>query len=64
MGQNVKASHTSDLELGSIANTANPKMVILTHVISQGATDAEMIAAVQSRGYKGRVVVAHDLDRF
>lgn len=41
-----------------------PKLVILTHLISLGATDQEMIAGVWSGGFKGRVVVARDLDRF
>lgn len=60
----LKSAHTSDVEIASIAKTANPKMVILTHVISLGATDSAMIAAVRSRGYAGRVIVAHDLDRY
>jgi len=60
----LASAHTSDVELASIAAVAKPKMVILTHVISLGATDAEMITAVQSRGYTGRVVVGHDLDRY
>jgi Metal-dependent hydrolases of the beta-lactamase superfamily III len=60
----LKSAHTSDVEIASIAKTANPQMVILTHVIALGATDSAMIAAVRSKGYTGRVVVAHDLDRY
>lgn len=60
----LASAHTSDVEIGSIAATANPRMVILTHVVSLGSTDSAMVAAVHSRGYKGRVVVAHDLDRY
>jgi ribonuclease BN (tRNA processing enzyme) len=60
----LASAHTSDVEIGSLAKTANPRMVILTHVISLGATDSAMVAAVHSRGYTGRVVVAHDLDRY
>lgn len=60
----LKSAHTSDVELASIAKTANPRMVVLTHVIALGATDSAMIAAVRSKGYTGRAVVAHDLDRF
>jgi Metal-dependent hydrolases of the beta-lactamase superfamily III len=58
------SAHTSDVEIGRIAASSNPKLVILTHVISMGAPDDVMIAAVHSGGYKGRVVVAHDLDRY
>jgi len=60
----LKSAHTSDVELASIAKTANPRMVVLTHVIALGATDSAMIAAVRSKGYTGRVVVAHDLDHY
>ena len=60
----LKSAHTSDVEIASIAKTANPRMVILTHVVSLGATDSAMIAAVRSKGYAGSVVVAHDLDRY
>ena len=60
----LKSAHTSDIEIASIAKTANPRMVILTHVVSLGATDSAMVAAVHSRGFTGRVVVAHDLDRY
>ena len=60
----LASAHTSDVEIGIIAAEAMPKMVVLTHVISMGATDDSMIAAVKSKGYTGRVAVAHDLDRF
>ena len=60
----LASAHTSDVEVGRIAARANPRMVVLTHVISQGATDEELIAGVHSGGYKGRVAVAHDLDRY
>jgi ribonuclease BN (tRNA processing enzyme) len=60
----LASAHTSDVEVGRIAAQANPRMVVLTHIISQGATDDELIAGVHAGGYKGRVVVAHDLDRY
>lgn len=60
----LASAHTSDIEIGAIAVKANPRLVILTHVVSLGATDSAMIAAVKSKGYTGRVAVAHDLDRF
>lgn len=60
----LASAHTSDVEIGIIAANAKPKMVILTHVIAMGASDESMINAVKSRGFTGRVAVAHDLDRF
>lgn len=60
----LKDAHTSDVEIGVIAAKAQPKMVVLTHVIGLGATEADMVAAVKSKGYTGRVAVGHDLDRF
>ncbi|HEX2721715.1 MAG TPA: MBL fold metallo-hydrolase [Gemmatimonadaceae bacterium] len=60
----LASAHTSDVEIGAIAARAKPKMVVLTHIVRLGATDGEMIAAVKSKGYTGKVAVAHDLDRF
>jgi ribonuclease BN (tRNA processing enzyme) len=57
--------HTSDVELGQIANRAHPGMLILYHVVNRGrASDDDMIAAIRRSGYTGRVVVARDLDRY
>jgi ribonuclease BN (tRNA processing enzyme) len=60
----LAASHTSDVEVGRIAATAQPRLVVLTHIVSLGISDDAMIAAVHAGGFGGRVVVGHDLDRF
>jgi ribonuclease BN (tRNA processing enzyme) len=61
----LQTFHTSDVELGRLAAIANPKLVILQHVVGRnGATDAEMIAAVHGAGFPGRVVVGKDLQRY
>ncbi len=56
--------HTSDVQLGQIAARAQPKLLVLTHIVRMGATDSELIAGVRKGGYKGRVVVGKDLERF
>lgn len=60
----MHAFHTSDVELGGIAQRAGVRLLVLTHVIRGGATDEELIAGVRRGGYTGRVVVGHDLERW
>lgn len=54
-------NHTSTYELADIANKANPKFIILYHVLSWGQTNDELIKEI-SGYYKGKVVVGEDLD--
>ena len=56
--------HTSDVELGRIAAAAKPRLLILTHIIRMGSTDAELLAGVKAGGFTGRAVVGHDLQRY
>lgn len=56
--------HTSDEELGAIAARAQPKRLILSHVLRMGGTMEEVMAGVRRGGFRGTVVVAKDLDRF
>ena len=56
--------HTSDRELGLLASRVQPKLLVLTHLIRMGATDDELIAGVRAGGYKGIVLVGHDLERY
>lgn len=61
----MRQYHTSDEELGRIAATTRPRLLILYHVAKRlGATDAEMIDAVRRGGFTGRVVVGKDLERY
>jgi ribonuclease Z len=60
----MRAFHTSDVELGRLAADAAPKLLIVDHVMRMGASDSEMIAGVRRGGFRGRVVVGRDLDRY
>jgi ribonuclease Z len=60
----LRAFHTSDVELGRLAAQAQPKLLVLTHIVRMGASDEEIIAGIRKGGFTGRVVIANDLDRF
>ncbi len=60
----MRSFHTSDVEVGKLAAQAGPRLVVLTHVVWMGGTPDELIAGVRRGGYRGRVVVARDLDRY
>lgn len=62
--QYLREFHTSDEELGAIAARAQPKRLILSHVLRMGGTMDEVVAGVRRGGFRGTVVVANDLDRF
>lgn len=62
--QYLREFHTSDEELGAIAARAQPKRLILSHVLRMGGTMDEVLAGVRRGGFRGTVVVANDLDRF
>lgn len=59
----LREFHTSDVALGKLAASAQPKMLVLYHFGAHGAADDEVIAAIRAQGYKGRIIVAKDLDR-
>ena len=61
----LRTFHTSDVELGKIAAAVQPKLLIMHHVVSRKeTTDAEFVATVRAGGFKGRIVVGHDLERY
>jgi len=60
----MRAFHTSDRELGEIASRANPKLLVMHHVVRMGGTDEELVAGVRAGGYGGNVVIGRDLDRY
>lgn len=60
----MRAFHTSDEEVGQLALAARPALVILTHAVRMGATDADLVAGVRRGGYTGRVIVGKDLERW
>jgi len=59
----MKSLHTSDVELGQLAERIHPRLLVLTHIIRMGATDEEMLAAVR-QGFKGEVVMGSDLGEY
>ena len=60
----LREFHTSDVELGALAARIKPKLLILTHIVRKKATDKDLIQGVRKGGFKGRVVVGHDLERY
>ena len=60
----MRAVHTSDVELGRLAAAAQPRLLVLYHVVRMGGTDEELLAGVRAGGFTGRVVVGKDLERF
>lgn len=55
--------HTSAHELGKLAQKAMPKLLVLYHQLSWGASEMELIAEVRTQ-FDGEVASARDLDVF
>jgi ribonuclease Z len=60
----MREFHTSDLELGVLAAEARPGLLVLHHIVRHGSDDDELLASIRVGGFKGKVVVAKDLDRY
>jgi ribonuclease BN (tRNA processing enzyme) len=60
----MREFHTSDRELGVIAALAQPKLLVLHHIVRHGNDDEELARSIRSSGYEGGIVVARDLDRY
>jgi ribonuclease Z len=60
----MRSFHTSDVELGALAARIKPKLLILTHLVQFGSTDAELLAGIRAGGFTGPVVRGKDLDRY
>jgi ribonuclease BN (tRNA processing enzyme) len=60
----LREYHTSDVELGRLAATAKPKLLVLYHFAAQATAGEDVVAAIRREGYQGRIVVGKDLDRF
>lgn len=56
--------HTSDLELGVLAAIAQPKLLVLHHIVRHGNDDEELLESIRAGGFHGEVVVAQDLDKY
>jgi ribonuclease BN (tRNA processing enzyme) len=57
------SSHTTSTELARVANAARPGLLVLYHVAVYSAPPDSALKEVQAV-YKGRVVMANDLDAF
>ena len=60
----MRKFHTSDVELGSLATRAKPRVLLLTHTIRMGGTDEELVNGIRKGGYTGEVIVGRDLGRY
>jgi ribonuclease BN (tRNA processing enzyme) len=54
-------SHTSTVELATIAARARPRLLVLHHQLYWGASDDDLIREIREAGYQGVVVSAKDL---
>lgn len=54
------AFHTASIELGDVATKAHPKLLVLTHIIDAGVSQADLLAEVRTH-YKGTMVFGRDL---
>jgi ribonuclease Z len=54
-------NHTSAHELGEIASRAQPKLLVLYHVLFWGSSEETVLKEVREK-YSGDVVLGHDLD--
>ena len=57
------SNHTSAHELGELAGRAQPKLLVLYHVLFWGASEDTVLREVREK-YSGEVVLADDLDVF
>jgi ribonuclease BN (tRNA processing enzyme) len=60
----MRSFHTSDVELGRLAARIGPRLLVLTHLLRRGATDAELLAGLRRGGFTGPAVVGRDLGRY
>ena len=60
----MKSFHTSDRELGALAARARPRLLVLHHIVRMGGSDDELLRGIRAGGFRGRVAIGNDLDRF
>jgi ribonuclease Z len=59
----MKSFHASDVEVGRVAAKAGVKLLVLYHIVGSYAPD-ELVIGVRRGGFRGKVVIANDLDRY
>ena len=58
-----KQFHTSDIELGEIAELSEPKLLILYHISRvNNKIEDELLGNIRKSGFKGKIVVGKDMD--
>jgi ribonuclease Z len=62
-GDYLSKNHTTDIELGQLANQAKPKLLVAYHILSLGATEKSMLNEI-NKNFKGKIVIGRDLDMF
>ncbi|MGH9791818.1 MAG: MBL fold metallo-hydrolase [Candidatus Acidiferrales bacterium] len=58
------AFHTTAPDLGRIAARAQPKLLVLHHVLLSGCTEQHLLDEIRAAGFTGRTVIGNDLDVF
>ena len=56
--------HTSAPQLGRIATAAEPGLLVLTHVLTHGADERQIMDELAAGGWMGKTVLARDLDYY
>ncbi len=59
----LREFHTSDIEVGRLASIAQPKLLVLTHIL-RGAEEKELKKGIRTGGFQGNVVVGEDLREY
>jgi ribonuclease BN (tRNA processing enzyme) len=60
----MREFHISESELARLATSAQPGLLLLSHVLFMGGTEQDVLEGIRRGGYSGRVVVARDLGRY
>lgn len=60
----MRKVHTSDTEIGALAERAGVRLVVLSHIVRMGGTDEELLAGVRRGGFLGTVRIARDLEAY
>jgi len=60
----LREVHTSDVELGTLAAVAKPRVLLLAHILFMGGSEQEVLDGIRRGGFTGPVVVARDLGRY
>jgi ribonuclease BN (tRNA processing enzyme) len=59
----IKSFHASDEEVGRVAARANAKLLVLYHIVGPW-TPESLTAGIRRGGFRGRIAIANDLDRY